>query len=67
MTFFLLGLSLGLLLNRQSKKPLLHFPLRCWFFGHGWQPETRDWQSCARCHLWMDEPRNRFSETFWTI
>lgn len=64
MTAFAFGLALGLLLNRQSKKPLLRFPLRCWFLGHS--PMDFGDYKCPRCYLIRDEYSGRMESTFWT-
>lgn len=56
---FWIGLSIGLLLHRQSKKPLLRFPLQCWFLGH--RVDASD--MCERCSLLGG---GRFDNTFWT-
>ena len=67
--WFFAGLSLGLLLHRQSQKPLLRFPLRCWFMGHVRGKEVKyssamsDWM-CSRCHYMCFT--NKLDNTFWT-
>jgi hypothetical protein len=65
MTWFFGGLCLGLLLNRQSKKPLLRFPLACWFLGHEWSGEE-GYDVCNYCRLLGDGAGGRFHNTFWT-
>lgn len=59
MTGFFIGLSIGLLINRYSKKPLLQWPLRCWFLGHVLDKD----EICERCRLY--DP-GRWGSTFWT-
>lgn len=60
---FFIGLSLGLLIHRQGHRPLLRFPLRCWFFGHTWGD-----YDCIRCHHYDPDPHDsKFVNTFWTI
>jgi len=74
MMWFWAGLALGLLLHRQGNKPLLRFPLRCWFFGHVIEPEPAF--ECPRCHRYHGGYKAkaladyywgaRFESTFWT-
>lgn len=66
MTLFFVGLSLGLLINRQGKKPLLRFPLRCWFFGHSIDTVAAadHGDVCKRCQSYVYA---REENTFWTL
>lgn len=75
MTWFWAGLALGLFVHRQGSKPLLRFPLRCWFLGHQIEPEPA--YECPRCAYyhggykadWLKEHywSTRLQNTFWTV
>ena len=69
---FVIGILVGLLLARMKGRPLLRFPLHCWFLGH--RPQRNwatpdDYYQCRRCRLYLGlarEPVNRWVQTFWT-
>ena len=64
MTTFFIGLSLGLLINRYSKKPLVQWPLGCWFLGHRLSKDT--YWVCQRCRFQYQDEWDRWTRTFWT-
>ena len=63
MTGFFIGLSLGLLLHRKGHKPLLQFPIRCWFLGHRYDPQR---SMCKTCRGYMEDEDDKWNRTFWT-
>jgi hypothetical protein len=68
MTGLLMGAAIVLLTraidSRQGARPILRYPLRCWFLGHSFAPSN--YHICSRCQTLGRVDVGRFYSTFWS-